>query len=154
LSDCGLPPEILELDVTESVLAQATLAQNDVLDRLRQLGVQIALDHFGTEYSSFDYLRTYHVNHLKMAHEFIEHASADPAKSATVRAIIGVARELGIQVIAEGVETKEQRALLVSIGSGTRGQGIYFSGPVPPNEAGELLRHRSIGSVSRREGAA
>jgi EAL domain-containing protein (putative c-di-GMP-specific phosphodiesterase class I) len=140
----GLSPNDLELDVTESMLAKATLAQNDVLERLQQLGVRIALDNFGTEYSSFDYLRTYRINHLKVAQTFIEKATDDPKQAATIRAIIGAARELGIQVIAEGVETKEQRALLISIGSGTSGQGFYFSKPVRAQRATELLMHGVI----------
>jgi len=150
----GLSPQDLELDVTESMLAQATLAQNNILDRLQQLGVRIALDNFGTEYSSFDYLRTYRVNHLKVAKTFIERATDDPKQAATIRAIIGVARELGIQVIAEGVETKEQRALLISIGSTTRGQGFYFSGPVRANRASELLTQKTIERPTVQDAAA
>ncbi|HEV2561825.1 MAG TPA: EAL domain-containing protein [Rhizomicrobium sp.] len=153
LAKAELPADALELDVTESMLAQATLSQNDVLDRLQQLGVRIALDHFGTEYSSFDYLRTYRVSHLKVAHEFIQKATEDPAQAATVRAIIGVARELGIHVIAEGVETNEQRALLVSIGAATRGQGFLFSGAVPAAQATELLKQRVIKGAAQDNAA-
>jgi diguanylate cyclase (GGDEF)-like protein/PAS domain S-box-containing protein len=136
----GLAPGDLELDVTESMLAQATLAQNDVLDRLREKGVRIALDNFGAEYSTFDYLRAYRVNHLKVARKFVEKATVDPQRAATIRAIIGAAREMGIQVIAEGVETQEQRALLVSIGSSTRGAGFFFSEAVPAARATDLLK--------------
>jgi diguanylate cyclase (GGDEF)-like protein/PAS domain S-box-containing protein len=144
LERAGLLPQFLEIDVTESMVAQATLAQNKVLERLQQLGVRIALDNFGMEYSSFDYLRTYRVNHLKVAQEFIRRAIDDPKGAATVRAIIGAARELGIQVIAEGVETEEQRALLVSIGSSTSGQGFFFSEAVPADKATLLLQKGSI----------
>ncbi|HUJ04329.1 MAG TPA: EAL domain-containing protein [Rhizomicrobium sp.] len=140
LAEYRLAPGDLELDVTESMLAQATLAQNDVLDRLRQAGVRIALDNFGAEYSTFDYLRTYRVNHLKVARKFVEKATEDPQRAATIRAIIGAAREMGIQVIAEGVETQEQRALLVSIGSATRGAGFFFSEAVPAGAATDLLK--------------
>lgn len=154
LAEAGIPPSDLELDVTESMLAQTTLAQNDVLDRLRQLGIRIALDDFGAEYSSFDYLRTYRVNHLKVARSFVEKATKDPQQAATIRAIIGAARELGIQVIAEGVETQEQRALLVSIGSATRGQGFYFSEAVDAVHASELLRKGVIDGTAKHETAA
>jgi diguanylate cyclase (GGDEF)-like protein/PAS domain S-box-containing protein len=149
LAKNGLAPEDLELDVTESTLARITLAQNDVLDRLAKLGVRIALDDFGTEYSSFDYLRTYKINHLKVAREFIENAVADDDRAATIRAIIGVAKELGIKVIAEGVETQEQRLLLLSIGPTTRAQGFYFSEPVEVDRATAQLRKGSIGRPAK-----
>jgi len=142
----GMKPLELELDVTESMLAKVTLAQNDVLDRLADAGVRLALDDFGTEYSTFDYLRAYRVDHLKVARQFIESAAQDSGQAATVRAIIGAARELGIKVIAEGVETQEQRSLLLSIGRTTKGQGFYFSEPVHPDRATELLR---LGSIVR-----
>lgn len=148
LEQYGLSPADLELDVTESMLAQATLAQNDVLDRLRQTGVRIALDNFGAEYSTFDYLRAYRVNHLKVARKFVEKATEDPQRAATIRAIIGAAREMGIQVIAEGVETQEQRALLVSIGSSTRGAGFFFSEAVPAGRATDLLKKGVIGRAT------
>jgi diguanylate cyclase (GGDEF)-like protein/PAS domain S-box-containing protein len=154
LAQYGLSPGDLELDVTESMLAQATLAQNDVLDRLRQMGVRIALDNFGAEYSTFDYLRTYRVNHLKVARKFVEKATSDPQQAATIRAIIGAAREMGIQVIAEGVETQEQRALLVSIGSATRGAGFLFSEAVPAARATELLKKGVIDRTEKRGTAA
>lgn len=126
------------------MLARVTFAQNDVLDRLQDIGVRIALDDFGTDYSSFEYLRAYRFNHLKVARQFIENATKDSAQAATVRAIIGVARELGIQVIAEGVETRDQRALLLALGGATRGQGFYFSEPVEVGRATELLKKGTI----------
>lgn len=144
LARYGLKPGELELDVTESMLAKVTLAQNDILDRLADAGVRLALDDFGAEYSTFDYLRAYRVNHLKVAREFIENATHDVSQAATVRAIIGAARELDIKVIAEGVENAEQRALLLSIGRATKGQGFYFSEPVNPERAGDLLRQGAI----------
>jgi diguanylate cyclase (GGDEF)-like protein/PAS domain S-box-containing protein len=140
----GLPASCLELDVTESMLAKVTLAQNDVLDRLADSGVRLALDDFGQEYSTFDYLRAYRVNHLKVARQFIENATRDKGQAATVRAIIGVGRELGIKVIAEGVENDQQRNLLLSIGRSTKAQGFYFSEPVPPERAAELLKEGAI----------
>ncbi len=153
LAQYGLSPGDLELDVTESMLAQATLAQNDVLDRLRQAGVRIALDNFGAEYSTFDYLRAYRVNHLKVARKFVEKATQDPERAATIRAIIGAAREMGIQVIAEGVETQEQRALLVAIGSNTRGAGFFFSEAVPAARATDLLKKGTIERAAGKNAA-
>jgi EAL domain-containing protein (putative c-di-GMP-specific phosphodiesterase class I) len=106
--------------------------------------VKIAIDDFGTEYSSFDYLKTYRVNHLKIAQSFISAATADPDSATTIRAIINFARELGIGIIAEGVETQEQRTLLISTGSTTQAQGFYFSEAVDNIRASELLRLGSI----------
>jgi len=154
LAKTGLPPDVLELDVTESMLAQLTLARNDVLDRLAKTGVKIALDDFGTDYSSFDYLRTYRVNHLKVARDSVERATKDTKRATTIRAILGMAKELGIQVIAEGLETEEQRALLLSIGPSTKAQGFYFSEAVEAGKATELLEHKVIEKRAQRKSVA
>jgi diguanylate cyclase (GGDEF)-like protein/PAS domain S-box-containing protein len=140
----GLSAADVEFDVTEATLAQTTWSQNDVLAQLRQLGARIAIDDFGTEYSSFDYLRTYDVGHLKIARSFIDQAAKDPERAATIRAIITLARELGVEVIVGGVETEEQHSLLVSIGSSIKAQGFYFSEPVASEQAQALLRSGSI----------
>jgi diguanylate cyclase (GGDEF)-like protein/PAS domain S-box-containing protein len=136
----GLDLHCLEFDVTEATLAQAALAHNDALAQLRRLGAQMAIDDFGTEYSSFEYLRTYDVSHLKIAQSFINNAEADPERAAMIRAIINIARELDIGVIAEGVETEEQRTQLAATGSTTHAQGHYFSEAVRVERADELLR--------------
>jgi diguanylate cyclase (GGDEF)-like protein/PAS domain S-box-containing protein len=136
----GIMPSDLEFDVTEATLAQATLTQNDVLAQLRSLGARIAIDDFGTEYSSLEYLRAYDVSQLKIAQSFINNAATDPEAAAMVRAIMNIARELNIGVIAEGVETQEQRALLASCDATSQAQGHYFSAAVDPQRASELLR--------------
>jgi diguanylate cyclase (GGDEF)-like protein/PAS domain S-box-containing protein len=136
----GIEPSDLEFDVTEAILAQVTLMQNDVLTQLRLLGSQIAIDDFGTQYSSFEYLRAYRVSHLKIAQVFINNAATDPECAATVRAIMNLAGELDIGVIAEGVETEAQRAMLTSGGAATQAQGNYFSAAVDNERAAELLR--------------
>ena len=137
-------PEELELDVTESTLARATLAQNDVLERLQKLGINISIDDFGTKYSSLDYLRTYRVNRLKIPPALISHATHDADAASMVRAIIGIARELDIEVIAQGVENEKQWAFLSATPSATKVQGYFFSEPVPPERATALLRNRTI----------
>jgi len=144
LSKWGLAPSDLEFDVTEATLAQTRWTHNDVLPQLRELGVKIAIDDFGSEYSSFDYLKTYRVNRLKIAQSFINSASADPQSATTLRAIINFARELGIGIIADGVETREQRAQLIATGSTSEAQGFYFSAAVDNRRAGELLRRGRI----------
>jgi diguanylate cyclase (GGDEF)-like protein/PAS domain S-box-containing protein len=140
----NLCPWDLRFDVTEATLAQTKWTHNDVLPRLRELGVKIAIDDFGTEYSSFDYLKTYQVNHLKIAQAFIDTASRDPASATTLRAIINFARDVGIGIIAEGVETQEQRTSLMSTGSPMNAQGFYFSKAVSSQQAAELLMAGSI----------
>jgi diguanylate cyclase (GGDEF)-like protein/PAS domain S-box-containing protein len=144
----GIEPRCLEFDVTEATLAQATLTHNDSLMQLRRLGAQIAIDDFGAEYSSFEYLRAYDVSHLKIAQSFINSADAIPERATMIRAIINIARELNIGVIAEGVETEEQRALLASTGSTTHAQGYYFSEAVAASRADELLREGAVKPMS------
>jgi EAL domain-containing protein (putative c-di-GMP-specific phosphodiesterase class I) len=144
----------LEFDVTEASLAQATLANNDVLTQLRDLGVKVAIDDFGTEYSSFDYLRSYGISHLKIAQSYINKSGDDPNRAATIRAILNIARELNIGVIAEGVETQEQRELLVSSGSTTHAQGYYFSKAVDVAQAEALLRQGSVRPMTEEDETA
>ena len=130
--------------MTESMLAHVTLHKNAVLDRLQQLGVKIAIDDFGTQYSSLDYLRTYRVSRVKIPRSMIDAATQDPEASAMVRAIIGLGRELRIDVVAQGVETEAQRDLLSCAPSPTKVQGFYYSAPVPAVEATELLRQKFV----------
>jgi diguanylate cyclase (GGDEF)-like protein/PAS domain S-box-containing protein len=135
-----LQPSDLGFDVTEATLAHVTLMRNDVLSELRQLGVGISIDDFGSEYSSFDYLRTYRVNHLKITPAFLN--DDDPDRAATVRAIIKFAHELGIGVVTEGVETEEQLDLTSS--TSIIAQGFYFSDPLAAEEAQALLKQGHI----------
>lgn len=144
-----LHPSELEFDVTESTLAQMTWPHNDVLPKLRALGVRIAIDDFGTEYSSFEYLRTYRVNHLKIAQSMLKRAIDDPDSAATVRAIMNLARDARIGIIVEGLETEAQLAFLHSTGSSTLAQGYYFSEAVIATEAGDFLRSGTIGQSLR-----
>jgi EAL domain-containing protein (putative c-di-GMP-specific phosphodiesterase class I) len=145
----GLSPSVLEFDVTEAALGQATLASDDALGRLREIGARVAIDDFGTEYSSFTYPRAYGVSHLKIARDYISRAVDRPEVAATVRAIIHLARELGIGVIAEGVETEQQRSLLVSTGATTRAQGNLFSVAVDAAHAGDMLRDGAVRPVAQ-----
>jgi diguanylate cyclase (GGDEF)-like protein/PAS domain S-box-containing protein len=143
----------LEFDVTEATLAQMTWTHNEVLPQLRELGVRIAIDDFGTEYSSFEYLRAYRVNHLKIAQSMLERSADDPASAATMRAIINLARESNIGIIVEGLETEAQRTFLNSTGVTTRAQGFYFSEAVGADHATEFLRSGSMGQDLRGSGA-
>ena len=140
LTKWELAPQDLELDVTESMLARAALMQNHVLERLQQIGVKISIDDFGTKYSSLDYLRTYRVNRLKIPKSLTSTAAQDPESAAMVRAIIGIARELGIEVIAQGVETEREWSFLTATSPVGKVQGYYYSEPVSAERAEELLR--------------
>lgn len=135
----GLPPRLLELELTESVLMDITREHLDVLQRLRNSGITTAIDDFGTGYSSLDYLRRFPSTRIKIAQNFVKnlHTSADSA--AIVRATISLAHELGIDVIAEGIETTEQAELLKSWGCGEV-QGFLYSAPLTAQQATRVLR--------------
>jgi diguanylate cyclase (GGDEF)-like protein/PAS domain S-box-containing protein len=144
-----LAPCDLEFDVTEGTLAHLKWTQSDVLPKLREMGVQIAIDNFGGEYSSFDYVRAYRINHLKISRAYIARSATDPQSAATVSAIINFARDVGIDVIAQGVENEQQRALLDAANANTQAQGFHFSAPVGASDAGDLLRIGTIGTPTR-----
>lgn len=138
-----IPPDDLELELTESVLMQATQRHHTTLEKLRRLGIKIAIDDFGTGYSSLKYLTTYSVNRLKLAPEFVFRVTVDYRNAAVVKAAIRLAGELGLDVIAEGVETDAQMRFLLGAGC-ERGQGYYFSPPVDVAKVTELLRSGRI----------
>ena len=92
LSEFGVPPANIEFDVTESMLAGLSPAQSTVLEKLHDLGVKIALDDFGSEPSSLNYLRNHHVDHLKICYPFVQSATADARAASTIRAIVGLAK--------------------------------------------------------------
>jgi diguanylate cyclase (GGDEF)-like protein len=142
LARWNLEPRDLELDVTEFALARATLLQSGVLEELRRMGVCIAIDDFGAQYSSLDYLRTYQVGRLKIARHMVSAASDEGDGQAMIRAIMVLAAELGVEVVAEGVETEDQRAALVEISSQAKGQGFYFSQPMSASDTTRTLRLR------------
>lgn len=135
----GLDPAMIELELTETALMECTRESADVLDRLRALGVRIAIDDFGTGYSSLEYLLTYRVNRIKIAQQFVRGLPGDAISATIVHATIGLAREFGFEIIAEGVETADQLDFLVKSGCQNI-QGYYFSRPVRAEQAGELLR--------------
>jgi diguanylate cyclase (GGDEF)-like protein/PAS domain S-box-containing protein len=144
LAKWRLAPADLEVDVTEATLAQLTASQNEVLPELRKLGVKVAIDDFGSEYSSFDYVRAYQVNHLKISRVLISRSSSSTESAATIRAIVNFAHELGIVVIAQGVETEEQRVLLTATDSQTQAQGFHFSRTLRSEAACDFLRSGRI----------
>jgi EAL domain-containing protein (putative c-di-GMP-specific phosphodiesterase class I) len=154
LAEFGVAPASIEFDVMEAVLAGLTSAQSDVLEKLHNLGVHIALDDFGSELSSLNYLRKYHVDHLKICRPFVQTATTDARSAAAIRAIVGLARDLNIGIIAEGVETADQRKLLMSMSAQASAQGFFFGHPLAPEGATEVLRRKVIRPPSTLTGAS
>ena len=130
LSQSGLPPQRLELEITESVLLQKSADNLSVLHELRSLGVSIVLDDFGTGYSSLGYLRMFPFDKIKIDKSFVDDISNRADCAAIVSAVSGLGRSLNILTTAEGVETNEQFELLRAAGCG-QVQGHLFSRPVP-----------------------
>jgi diguanylate cyclase (GGDEF)-like protein len=128
LTDAGLPPSRLELEITESALIQNTEATLAALHRLRGLGVKISLDDFGTGYSSLNYLRSFPLDKIKIDRCFINGLTDGADSVAIVLAIAGLARNLGIRTTAEGVETTQQLQHVRALGC-TEMQGYLFSAP-------------------------
>ncbi|MEP9384870.1 putative bifunctional diguanylate cyclase/phosphodiesterase [Nocardioides cheoyonin] len=133
LESSGLPPHKLELELTEGILMQDPQQSAALLRDLRALGVTIAMDDFGTGYSSLAYLTRFPLDVLKIDQSFVRRLATDPADAAIVDAVIALAHSLGMTVLAEGVETEEQEAYLVSRGCDV-GQGYLYSPGVPPDD--------------------
>ncbi|WP_397458048.1 putative bifunctional diguanylate cyclase/phosphodiesterase [Pseudomonas asplenii] len=134
-----LPPRSLELEVTETGLMEdiSTAAQH--LLSLRRSGALIAIDDFGTGYSSLSYLKSLPLDKIKIDKSFVQDLLDDDDDATIVRAIIQLGKSLGMQVIAEGVETVEQEAYIISEGC-HEGQGYYYSKPLPARELGAYLK--------------
>lgn len=131
LARAGTKPSSLELELTESMLMGDMEVSIQVLQAFRDLGYRIAIDDFGTGFSCLNYLRRLPVNILKIDQSFVRDMESDSASLAIVTSIIRLAESLGMKTIAEGVETAEEAALLVSQGCHLM-QGYYFSRPLPP----------------------
>ena len=139
LRETGLEARYLDLELTEGVLMQNAKSTASVLQELKRMGVHLAVDDFGTGYSSLSYLRQFPIDVLKIDQSFVRQISGDPNDSAIVRAIIDMGKNLKQRVIAEGIETHEQLALLQSWHC-AEGQGYLFSRPVPAAQFAHLLQ--------------
>jgi EAL domain-containing protein (putative c-di-GMP-specific phosphodiesterase class I) len=135
LSEAGLDPRRLVLEITETVLMQDREAAAATLWQLKALGVRIAIDDFGTGYSSLAYLRRFPIDILKIAREFVDGLGRDENDDVITRAIVELAGTLGLQTIAEGIETTDQQNFVTALGCDL-GQGYLFSRPVDADEAG------------------
>ncbi|EKE69603.1 EAL domain-containing protein [Gallaecimonas xiamenensis] len=139
LAQHGIPPQLIELEITESCLmperADAMLA---LLEAIRARGIQLSIDDFGTGYSSLAYLRKLPLNTLKLDRSFVQHLPHSAEDVEISLAVLGLARGLGLQVIAEGVETPEQANFLAQHQCG-QGQGYLYSPALPAHKAAEWL---------------
>ena len=141
LTAASLLPRHLELEITESILAQGEEVTT-VLHELSRRGVRFSIDDFGTGYSSLSYLKRFPIDTLKIDRSFVQDIPDDADDAAIATAIIAMAHNLGIEVIAEGVETDEQSRFLHSQGCDAM-QGFRFSKPLPAEEFGALLQSHS-----------
>jgi diguanylate cyclase (GGDEF)-like protein len=138
LSDSGLAPQRLELEVTETALLHDTSTALETCAELRRLGVRISLDDFGTGYSSLTQLRDFPLDRVKIDRSFIRVIESQPASAAIVRAVAGIGAALGLRTTAEGVETAQQLHSVQASGC-TDAQGFLFSRPVPAEEVPDLI---------------
>jgi diguanylate cyclase (GGDEF)-like protein/PAS domain S-box-containing protein len=139
LTDTGQPARLLELEITESTLMHDIAETQAKLQEIAAMGVRLAIDDFGTGYSSLSYLKRFPVHKLKIDQSFVRDLKFDPDDAAIVKAIIGLAGSLGLDTLAEGVETREQLDVLLGLGC-ERFQGYLFSRPLVPASADGIFR--------------
>ncbi len=148
LEESCLAPELLELELTESILISNTEGVLATVKRLKQLGVKLSIDDFGTGYSSLSYLKRFEVDKLKIDQSFVRDLGSDPEDAAIVRAIIQMARSLGLTTIAEGVESEAILDLLREFGC-DEAQGYHFARPMPADELPDFrIRASASASIS------
>ena len=138
LEETGLPPERLEIEITESTLVRNLEAAQDILGGLREAGVRIALDNFGTGYSSLYHLRNFKMDKIKIDGSFIHGILFEKEDAGIVRALVGLAHGLGITVAAEGIQDSAQQASLIHTGC-EQGQGHLYSDAISAERTLEVL---------------
>jgi diguanylate cyclase (GGDEF)-like protein/PAS domain S-box-containing protein len=145
-------PSLLELEITEGAVMDSPEKAIVLLRRLREMGVRLALDDFGTGYSSLAYLKMLPFNRLKIDRSFVSDIGVDSSDTAIATATIALAHKLGLEVIAEGIETESQRAFLAAEGC-EEGQGYHFSRPIPAAQVADFVAQwvasgRPVGSCA------
>ena len=141
LAQSGVAARCLELEITEGVLLSGHAYIDEALKTLHQLGVELVMDDFGKGYSSLSYLRTHPFTTIKIDRDFIEDVAENAADQALVNASIAMAHGLGLKVVAEGVETREQWQYLRALGC-EFAQGYLFGKPVPGEQFTRLLEQQ------------
>ncbi len=144
LRDSGCEPRHLELEITESMIMQDPEKTSATLRELRDIGIRIAVDDFGTGYSSLDILKKLPLDYLKIDRSFVANITTADGDRAIASAIVSMAHSLKLKVIAEGVETKEQLAVLAELGC-DEAQGYLFGRPMPAGECARFLGDRMKG---------
>jgi diguanylate cyclase (GGDEF)-like protein len=142
LRESGIRPGQLELEVTESVLMHEVEELTQLLRYLKEIGVRLAIDDFGTGYSSLSYLKRFPLDTLKIDRSFVRDIATSPGDKAITSAIVALARNLGVEVVAEGVETRAQADVLQALGCNVV-QGFLYCRPIPEPEFVSLL-HRGV----------
>jgi EAL domain-containing protein (putative c-di-GMP-specific phosphodiesterase class I) len=141
LNDAGLPPEALELELTESLLFDETEQIQKQLNALSTLGITIAIDDFGTGYSNLGYLRDFNATKLKIDRSFITSLCVAEHDEPLVKAIISMAASMGMEIVAEGIEDEATLKKVIAMGCNI-GQGYYWSKPIPEDAISALLQKR------------
>ena len=142
LKETGVKPDLLELEVTESVFMDDISIAVETLKKLHALGIELAIDDFGTGYSSLSYLRQFSIDRLKIDQSFIRNALTNQDDAAIARTIIKLGHSLNLKVIAEGVETSDHEKFLVHEGC-DEVQGFRYSKPVPKEDFWEFVQNYS-----------
>jgi EAL domain-containing protein (putative c-di-GMP-specific phosphodiesterase class I) len=143
LANTGLEPVNLRLEITESALVEESATAKATLEALSEIGVRLVLDDFGTGYSSLAYLHRYPFDALKIDRSFVEGLGVEQERTAIVEAVIGMARALSLDAIAEGVENDAQLSELERLGC-DYAQGHLFSRPLAPQKVTQMLREGSL----------
>ncbi|HZX62622.1 MAG TPA: EAL domain-containing protein [Bacteroidales bacterium] len=145
LDDSGMAPNLLELEITESMVMHNPPRLIELLTNIKKLGVRLAIDDFGTGYSSLAQIQHFPIDTLKVDRSFIRNLAQDSENQAITQAIITMGKTLKLTVVAEGVETQEQKDFLRDLICDEM-QGFYFSKPIAPDQFGDLLRNNNIPS--------
>ncbi len=147
-----IPPRLLEVEITESMLMRDVSQAIDILERLKEMQIRIAIDDFGTGYSSLSYLRRFPLDALKIDRSFIDELVVDADDTAITLAIISMAKSLRLEVIAEGVETKEQKQFLIKNNCDDI-QGYFFAKPMAFDDFASFLKQHSMADDSANKSA-
>ncbi len=140
LEETGIDPTLLELEITESLIMEDVARAVAMMNRLRDLGVQLSIDDFGTGYSSLSSLKNFPVSRLKIDRSFVSMLPGDADDCVLVKAVIALGHQLNLKVVAEGVETQGQQDFL-SASHCDEMQGLHFSRPISPEEVEKMLTH-------------
>jgi EAL domain-containing protein (putative c-di-GMP-specific phosphodiesterase class I) len=150
LKESNLPPDRLDLEITESLFVSQNSNVKDAIEALRRIGVSFSLDDFGTGYSSLSYLRKFPVNKIKIDRSFVQGIPQDREALAIIRAVATLAQNLGIRMNAEGIEEQPQVHLLRMLGC-TEGQGYFFGKPQPAEEIARRAGAEATPTATQRQ---